>query len=139
MTRVAYPAVIVSPDAPEGAYGVLFPDLPGCYSAGDSVEHAFLAAAEALEGHLSILAEEGPLPKPSSLDEARAVAEAEQEPDDGPVAAVLLVPATLPGRTQRFNVTLDENLVAQIDSLTGNRSAFLADAARAELRRRQGR
>ena len=58
------------------------------------------------------------------------------QPGDGPVVALLLAPVELPGRSLRFSVTLDENLVERIDAVTSNRSAFLADAARAELRRR---
>lgn len=138
MPQSAYPAVIFNPEGPDGAFGVVFPDIPGCVSAGDSVEHAFLMAMEALEAHLGLLAEDGnPIPEPSSLEAARAKVEAEAEPGDGDIAAIMLVPVALPGRTQRFNITLDENLVAQIDRISSNRSAFLADAARAELRRRQ--
>lgn len=133
-----FPALIIAPASPSHCYSVLFPDLPGCVSAGDSVTHAFEMAMEALAMHLGGMAEDGePIPAPSTLAQARAAAEAGFELGDGPVEAVLLVPAPLPGRTARFNITLDENLVAQIDAAASNRSAFLADAARAELRRRQ--
>jgi len=44
----------------------------------------------------------------------------------------------VPGRVHRYNVSLDESLVAEIDRLAGRRprSRFLAGAARAELGRR---
>ena len=53
------------------------------------------------------------------------------------IAAVQLVPGTLPGRTQRFSITMDVNLVAQIDAVADNRSALLSDAARNEVARRR--
>jgi len=138
MRQAVYPAAIIAPSNPDHAFGVLFPDVPGCHSGGASVEQSFTNAIEALESHLGLLVEAGEtLPPPSSLDQARAAVEQFLEPDEGPIAAMVLVPATLPGRTQRFNITMDENLVARIDAVASNRSAFLADAARAELRRRQ--
>lgn len=55
----------------DGVYAVLFPDLPGCNSQGDSLEEAFSMAAEALAGYLEFLADDGdPIPKPSSKSEA---------------------------------------------------------------------
>jgi len=41
------------------------------------------------------------------------------------------------GRAVRVNITLDEHLLRKIDTVTRNRSAFLTDAAEAELARRQ--
>jgi len=41
------------------AFGVAVPDLPGCFSAGDTVEEAFDNVREAIEAHCEILAEEG--------------------------------------------------------------------------------
>jgi predicted RNase H-like HicB family nuclease len=43
----------------KSAFGVAVPDLPGCFSAGDTVEEAFDNAREAIEAHCEILAEEG--------------------------------------------------------------------------------
>ncbi|MBS6829194.1 MAG: type II toxin-antitoxin system HicB family antitoxin [Desulfovibrio sp.] len=55
----------------DGVYAVLFPDLPGCNSQGDSLEEAFSMAAEALAGYLECLADDGdPIPIPSSRAEA---------------------------------------------------------------------
>ncbi|WP_051304641.1 type II toxin-antitoxin system HicB family antitoxin [Chitinilyticum litopenaei] len=48
------------------AYGVVVPDLPGCFSGGDSLQDAITSAAEAITLHLSCLATDGrPLPRPS--------------------------------------------------------------------------
>ena len=51
------------------AYGVIVPDIQGCFSAGDTFEEALLNAKEAISGHLELLAEEGkniPLPSEAS-------------------------------------------------------------------------
>ena len=49
------------------------PDLPGCFSAGDTVEEAFDNVREAIEAHAQVLAEEGkPLPDPKPMSEWQA-------------------------------------------------------------------
>lgn len=51
------------------SYGVSFPDVPGCISAGDTFEQALANAAEALTGHLALIAADGdPLPRPRSFE-----------------------------------------------------------------------
>ena len=40
------------------AFGVVVPDLPGCFSAGDTVEEAFDNAREAIKAHCEVLAED---------------------------------------------------------------------------------
>lgn len=63
-----YRALIVQDDG-EGSddgYGVVFPDLPGCTSLGETVEQAYEHAFEALALHIEGMVEEGiPLPQPS--------------------------------------------------------------------------
>ena len=41
------------------SYGVSFPDLPGCISAGDTFEEAVANAAEALAAHLALIRADG--------------------------------------------------------------------------------
>jgi predicted RNase H-like HicB family nuclease len=138
MLKIAYPAIFIAPDANCSSYSVLFPDLPGCISAGNSLEHAFLMAGEALELHLDGMAQDDEKrPAPSSLEQARRLFITDYEGSNDLIAAVQLVPAKVPGRTTRINVSLDQNLVEQIDAITDNRSAFLTIAARAELARRR--
>lgn len=134
--QIVYPAIFLTRES--GGYSVLFPDLPGCISAGETIHDAFLQAAEGLTLHLDGMAQEGlPFPAPTSLEGARHAAIHEYEAAPADIAAVQLVAATPPGRTIRLNMTMDANLVAQIDAVTENRSAFLSDAARAELARRR--
>lgn len=124
-----FPAIIEK-DA-ESDYGISFPDFPGCVSAGGSPEEAIRMGAEALTGHIAWMARDGePIPEPTPLAAVRP------DPDLN-VVCLTLVEITLPGRAKRINVTLDENLIAEIDSITQNRSRFLAEAARAEVARRR--
>ncbi|NGZ29244.1 MAG: hypothetical protein G8345_20455, partial [Magnetococcales bacterium] len=61
-----YPAII---EKGESSYGVIFPDLSGCVSVGDSVEEALLNAEEALSLHLDSMARDGDaIPSPTALD-----------------------------------------------------------------------
>lgn len=53
-----YPAAIEQGDDTH-AFGVVVPDLPGCFSAGDTLVEALANAREAIELHLSGLAEGG--------------------------------------------------------------------------------
>jgi len=63
---------IVEDAGPETAIGIWFPDLPGCFSAGDSVEEALRNAEEALALYAESLAEEGrSLPAPRSISALR--------------------------------------------------------------------
>lgn len=58
---------------PGSDFGVLFPDFPGCITAGATVEEATTLAQEALEGHLSVSVEHGdPLPEPMTVEAALA-------------------------------------------------------------------
>jgi predicted RNase H-like HicB family nuclease len=127
--KLHYPAMI---DKDAGSdFGVTFPDFPGCVSAGSTLDEAVLGAHEALAGHVALMVADGdPLPEPTSLE---AVA-AKREPS---TVAITLVPVTLPGKMQRVNITMDQSLLEEIDSIADNRSRFLAEAARSELARRR--
>ena len=83
-----YPA-IVEPAA-EG-FGVFFPDVPGCTSAGATVQESARNAEGALQAHLDLAVEHGEaIPPPSELDAIKA------EPDVVE-AARILVRVELPG------------------------------------------
>ncbi|HET9511439.1 MAG TPA: type II toxin-antitoxin system HicB family antitoxin [Sphingomonas sp.] len=128
MATVFYPAIVERASA---GFSVYFPDLPGCTSAGSTVQKGALNAEEALAGHLVVSAEYGDaVPDPTPLDAIPA------DPDVDEIARIL-VRAERPGRSVRLNITLDEGLVAAIDRVAKNRSGFLADAARHELAARR--
>jgi predicted RNase H-like HicB family nuclease len=59
---------IVEDAGPEKAVGVWFPDLPGCFSAGDNIDEALRNAQEALALYAESQAREGrELPAPRSV------------------------------------------------------------------------
>jgi predicted RNase H-like HicB family nuclease len=63
---------IVEDAGPDQAVGIWFPDLPGCFSAGDDVDEALRNAAEALALYAEALAEDGhTLPAARSLSALR--------------------------------------------------------------------
>ncbi|WP_165071018.1 type II toxin-antitoxin system HicB family antitoxin [Desulfovibrio sp. ZJ200] len=60
-----------------GAYCVDFPDLPGCFTDGDSLSQALSNARECLTGYLKACGKEGEdIPAPSSAAEVQRKAEA---------------------------------------------------------------
>jgi len=70
---------IVEDSGPDKAVGLWFPDLPGCFSAGDTVDEALLNAGEAVLLYAESLAKEGrALPMP------RSVAALRDDPDVAP-------------------------------------------------------
>jgi predicted RNase H-like HicB family nuclease len=64
--------VIVHKDA-HSAYGMSFPDAPGCFSAADEIDELFAMAGEALElwGE-GMREEETPIPEPRDFEALRA-------------------------------------------------------------------
>jgi predicted RNase H-like HicB family nuclease len=113
-------------------YGVSFPDFPGCVTAGVTLDEARQEATEALALHLEGMAEDGtPIPEPSTLEEVMAMRENRD-------AVAFLVPApTRQARAVRVNITLPEDVLAEVDRAAGqqglSRSAFLARAARSAM------
>ena len=119
-----------------GSYGISFPDVPGCISAGTTLDETLANGAEALTFHLEGMAEDGDKPPvPRSLDAIKADPDFAFELSEPHVVA--LVPYDPPTRSIRINVTMDEHLVHAIDRAAkgegGSRSGFLAIAARQKL------
>jgi len=57
---------------PESIYGVTVPDLPGCFSAGSTVDEALAQTREAIALHLEGILEEGAdWPTPSDIETLR--------------------------------------------------------------------
>ena len=63
-----YP-IAIEPGDNQHAFGVVVPDLPGCFSAGDSLDEAMAQAREAMLLYLEGMFNEGKtLPQPSPVD-----------------------------------------------------------------------
>ena len=72
------------------SYGVSFPDLPGCISAGDTFEEAIDNASQALAGHLAVMETDGdPIPNVRSLEELKQDAEFVEGSIDAVIAFVV--------------------------------------------------
>jgi predicted RNase H-like HicB family nuclease len=122
---------------PDSAFGVWFPDVEGCFSAGETLEEASANAAAALRQHVEALESAGrAVPPPRSMDDVLRDKDVRKTVSKGAVlfAVPLLSDA---GRTVRINVSLDKGLVDQIDTAASRRgltrSAFLAQAAREKI------
>ncbi|MFZ1091351.1 MAG: type II toxin-antitoxin system HicB family antitoxin [Xanthobacteraceae bacterium] len=86
---------IVEDAGPDKAIGVWFPDLPGCFSAGDDVDEALRNAEEALALYAEAEASDGrALPAPRTLAALKNDSTAASDLRDHMVALVpLKVPA----------------------------------------------
>ncbi len=121
---------------PDSCYGVSFPDVPGCTSAGDTLDEALANAVDALSGHIRLMEADGDkVSPPRTLEEISADAGAAEDMQGAIISAVPLLRDR--GSTTRINVSLDLGLLEAIDGLakerSQTRSAFLASAARREL------
>ena len=123
-----YP-VVVHKD-PDSDYGVTVPDLPGCFTAGDTVNDAIVQAVESIECHIEGLVLDGKtIPTPQSIEFHQ------KNPDyaDGVWALVSVTLDKLPGESRRVNITMPELLLALIDQHAKQhgetRSRFIAQAA----------
>ena len=100
-----YPALI---DGERGAYGVVFPDLPGIVAMGATVEDAMVNAEEALRDYVLEAERDGAdIESPSAIESV--------VPPSG--SALVSVPLIrLSGRRVRANLTLDEGVAEFIDA-----------------------
>jgi predicted RNase H-like HicB family nuclease len=114
-------------------YGVSFPDLPGCVTAGLDLDDARRMAEDALALHLARMAEdEEAIPDPSSLEAVMA----DRENRDTVAILVKAPPAT--AKSVRVNMTIPEDELDQIDKFAADhgytRSGFLLHAAKKAIK-----
>ena len=109
------------------AFGVVVPDLPGCFSAGDSLDEAVAAAEEAAVAWIdATLDAGGDVPGPSSLEAIRA------NPDyEGWAFGVVNVdPSALDNASERVNIILPRRVLLRLDALAKangeSRSGYIA-------------
>ena len=131
---VRYTALI---DGEHGAYGVIFPDLPGCNAMGGTLDEALSNAADSLRDYVADLLENGEtVLAPRSLEELRLNGEIAKALAEGAsLANVALVLDT--GKAVKANLSLDEGVLAAIDQEAKRRkltrSAFVELMARRVL------
>jgi predicted RNase H-like HicB family nuclease len=126
--------IAIEPGNKRTAHGVAVPDLPGCFSAGDSIEGAFDNAAQAIELHCELLAEGGgDLPTLKTMTEHQANREYK-----GWVWGVVDVPIERYfGPAEKINITVPARVLRRIDEYARahgqSRSGFLTQAAITEM------
>lgn len=121
-------------DGRDGAYGVIFPDLPGCTSGGSSVDEALTNAIEAIRLWIDEAVRDGEeIPSPRSADEIRSLNDFDEEIRKGAVLAYVPVLRD-EGRSVKATISMDAGILSAIDEAAKmrglTRSAFLASAAR---------
>lgn len=123
-----YPVVIHKDKTSD--YGVTVPDLPGCFSAGDTLEDALTHAVEAIECHLEGLLRDGDEIPPAQSVESHLKNKAYA---GGTWALVTVDLSRLASKAKRINITLPERVLALVDEQARRegetRSGLLARAA----------
>lgn len=115
--------IAIEPGDAKHAFGVVVPDLPGCFSAGDTIE-------EAIELSLEAAIDEGmPVPEPSAIETLR-----KDRALRGWLWAVVSVDLSqLSDKTERVNITLPSRVLRRIDAAAKeageSRSGYIARRA----------
>lgn len=130
-----YP-IAIEPGDEKTAFGVVVPDLPGCFSAGDTIDEALAGAEEAAAAWLdATLDAGGTIPEPSQIENLR------RDPTyAGWAFGVIAVdPAMLDDAVERVNITLPrrvlERLDAQARAAGKSRSGYIAQLTLAKPKR----
>ena len=124
-----YP-VAIEPGSKRKAWGVVVPDLPGCFSAGDSMDEAVENAKEAIELWIdTVLDDGGVIPEPGLIESHRKNTEYA-----GWIWAIVEIdPAKLDDTVERVNITLPRRVLARLDEKARaageSRSGFIAHFA----------
>ena len=129
-TSMRYPIAIEHGDD-SNAWGVVVPDLPGCFSAGDGLEEAMIQAEEAIVAWIEAAMDAGEeIPMPSDVEALQAKHLAYKE---WMWALVKIDPAVLDDTIERVNISLPRRVLRRLDAQARNagetRSGFIARMA----------
>jgi predicted RNase H-like HicB family nuclease len=132
---VRYP-IAIEPGTDVTAFGVIVPDLPGCFSAGDTLDEAIVGAEEAAAAWIDAALDAGhAIPAPSSLDAIRRM----PDYDGWTFGVITLDPTLLDDTTERVNITLPRRVLKRLDALARaageSRSGYIAHLTLEEPRR----
>jgi predicted RNase H-like HicB family nuclease len=125
-----YP-IAIEPGSATAAFGVVVPDLPGCFSAGDTLDEALANAEEAVVTWIdAMLDRDQAIPQPSAIDALRG---ARPELAHWIWAVVSVDPARLDDTIERVNITLPRRVLARLDAAARaageTRSGYIARLA----------
>jgi predicted RNase H-like HicB family nuclease len=113
------------------AWGVVVPDLPGCFSAGDTLEEAMIQAEEAISTWIEVAMDaELAIPLPSDIETLKVNY---PEYKEWMWALVKVDPAMLDDTIERVNISLPRRVLHRLDALARHagetRSGFIARMA----------
>ena len=122
-----YP-ILIEEGTETTAFGVVVPDLPGCFSAGDTLDEALDAAKDAAAAWLDATLDAGDMvPSPSSLDAVRHL----PGYAGWTIGVIELDTALFDDAIERVNITLPRRVLRRLDDLAEarhqSRGAFIAD------------
>lgn len=112
------------------SFGVTVPDLPGCFSGGESYEEAITSAREAVACHI-----EGLLMDGESISERKPIDlhQGNQDYENGVWALIDFDISRLSSKTVRVNITMPSRVLSIIDEAAAReretRSGLLTRAA----------
>ena len=124
-----YP-IAIEPGDENVAFGVVVPDLPGCFSAGDNVDDAIKNAKEAIELWLECVIDDGGVvPNPSTIGSHLASADY-----TGWIWAIVSIDLSeLSEKRERINISVPRRVLRRIDAYAAagkeTRSGYLVRLA----------
>jgi predicted RNase H-like HicB family nuclease len=124
-----YPVALETGDA-RHAWGVTVPDLPGCFSAGDTMEEALDNGREAILLHVAGLLDDGEaVPQAQPIEKYRG----KREFKNRVWALVDVDLSQLEDTTERINITLPRRVLTKLDAAARaageSRSGYIAHLA----------
>ena len=119
--------IAIEPGTETTAFGVVVPDLPGCFSAGDTLDEAMSGAEEAAAAWIDAALDAGEaIPAPSGLETMRN----NPEYAGWMIGVITLDPALLDDTIERVNITLPRRVLRRLDALAQaageSRSGYIA-------------
>ncbi len=120
-------AIVIEPGNEKHAFGAVVPDLPGCFSAGDTLDEAIDNAKEAIELWLEETIDSG-----GAIPEPRTITEHQSNPEySGWIWAIVTIDLSeLSDKVERVNITLPARVLRRIDAAAKaageSRSGFIA-------------
>jgi len=122
-----YP-ILIEVGSDDDAFGVVVPDLPGCFSAGDTLDEALDAAKEAAAAWIDTALDTGlEIPAPSSLSTVM------RNPDYAgwTMGVIDLDDVVADDTIERVNITLPRRVLRRLDDLAAashkSRGGLIAD------------
>ena len=109
-------------------YGVTIPDLPGCFSAGETLDEAIENTKEAILLHV-----EGLIDDSENIPDASNIEDIKKSFKDGIIAIASVDLSELFGKSKRINISLPDRVLNKVDRFARKhgetRSGLLVNAA----------